>query len=188
VNGCTSPEASSDLVVNEVIAGFTSSVSVGEIPLDVDFTNTSTGATSYVWDFGDGNTSTDANPTNTFETIGEFVVTLTVTDGNCTDEMTMTITTSGLSVLTVPNVFSPNGDGMNDLFYVTAENLVSFSGTILNRWGEVVFSMQDETARWDGYTTAGIVVPDGTYFYIIEAEGADGETFEFTGHLMLIRD
>jgi gliding motility-associated-like protein len=187
VNGCTSPEASGDLVVNEVIAAFTPSSLTGEIPLDVIFTNNSTGAASYAWDFDDGNTSTATDPTNTFTDLGDYMVTLTATDGLCSDVATITITTTGVSVLTVPNVFSPNGDGINDQFIIAAENLTTFNGTIYNRWGETIFIMQDPSVRWDGYTNSGIQVPEGTYYYVITAERADGEPYKFAGHVTLTR-
>lgn len=79
----------------------------------------------------------------------------------------------------IPNVFTPNEDGMNDVFELSFpyESL-----TILNRWGNVVFSSQDGTATWNGETSIGNFCAEGVYFYIIEWLGT-----KFTGFVHLLR-
>lgn len=83
-------------VFTPVVAAFTSSVSSGTVPFAVTFTNASTGASSYSWDFGDGGSSTETSPTNTFNSSGSFTVTLTATGDGGVDTATDTITANGV--------------------------------------------------------------------------------------------
>ena len=94
------------------------------------------------------------------------------------------------SKLEVPNIFSPNGDGINDYFQVTAQTLKTFSGKIVNRYGRVVFEWTDwenEDAGWDGRLNGTTKATPGVYYYIIEAEGYDGVTYPLEGALHLVR-
>jgi len=81
------------------------------------------------------------------------------------------------SLLEIPNVFTPNGDGLNDFFQVKSLSLKSFSGQVFNRWGKLVYQWNDwksEDAGWNGLNQGtGAEVPAGTYYYIIEASGWD---------------
>ena len=187
---CTSEMDSVKIDVNpNPVADFNPTPSSGVIPLDVVFNNNSTGnSISYIWDFGDNNISTDQNPNYIFNAIGTYTTTLTVTDINgCTDATSSDIITSGVSVFVVPNVFTPNGDGVNDQLNVIYENIESFEGYIANRWGEVIFEWTSLDGGWNGRTKSGKESPTGTYYYVIHAIGADGVDYEITGHLRLIR-
>jgi gliding motility-associated-like protein len=85
--------------------------------------------------------------------------------------------------LNIPNVFTPNGDGINDVFLVTANGLKTYSIEIFNRWGKKVFSSADITNSWKGEN-----VNDGTFFYVITAESINGKMFNETGHIQRIGD
>lgn len=108
------------------------------------------------------------------------------TPGAVIQDITFSIDKSDLYV---PNAFSPNGDGKNDEFKVRVKSIVSFNMVIFNRWGKVVASGDQNSLRyeagddnngyficWDG-KSGGEVVPDGTYFIHIEAEGAGGRHY-----------
>lgn len=188
-NGCSSTD--SVTVVN--VAGPTASISAnptsGNIPLIVDFTDASTGSNlTYNWDFGDGGTSTTQNPTNTFNDVGTFEVILIVTDDNgCTASDSLTVSTDGESVLIIPNIFSPNGDGNNDIFNIQGTNISDIHGVIYNRWGQIVFEFDAIGNGWDGHTISGAVASEGTYFYVIDAVGADGIEYNYQGPFELVR-
>jgi gliding motility-associated-like protein len=93
------------------------------------------------------------------------------------------------SSLEVPNVFTPNGDGANDLFFVKAKNLVEIQAVIFDRWGNVVYEVNSLTGNieWDGKNSQGRVVAEGTYFYTIKAVGKDNTSYEKKGTVSLIR-
>ncbi len=94
------------------------------------------------------------------------------------------------SKLEVPNIFSPNGDGINDYFQVSAQTLKTFHGTIINRYGRVVYEWEDwETleAGWDGRLNGSTKGTPGVYYYIIKAEGFDEVVYELEGALHLVK-
>lgn len=90
-------------------------------------------------------------------------------------------------VLIVPNIFTPNGDGENDIFHLTCQNIQSQEGTIYNRWGSKMFSWSDNNGGWDGYTTTGTKASSGTYYYVVTILGIDHSEEIVTGWLQLIR-
>jgi gliding motility-associated-like protein len=95
------------------------------------------------------------------------------------------------SKLEVPNVFSPNADGINDFFQVKAQTLRTFSGVIVNRWGRTVFewtNWEDYEAGWDGKLSGGTDASPGVYYYVITAEGMDDAPYEIQGALHLMRE
>jgi gliding motility-associated-like protein len=187
---CTSSMDSVELTINpNPIADFTPSPSSGIIPLNVTFSNGSTGSgLSYSWDLGDNTTSTDQDPTHSYATIGTFTATLYVTDINgCTDETSADIITNGVSVFVVPNIFTPNGDGINDELTVIYENIETFNGFIANRWGEILYEWKHIDAGWNGRTKGGVPVPSGTYFYVLTAKGSDQVEYNIKGSFHLGR-
>jgi gliding motility-associated-like protein len=85
--------------------------------------------------------------------------------------------------LTVPNVFTPNGDGVNDVFFVNSKGITEYNITIVNRWGNPVFESTDVNASWDG-TSDGKKCVDGTYFYILKAK-SNTKDYLKQGHVTL---
>jgi len=88
----------------------------------------------------------------------------------------------------VPNVFSPNGDGVNDTYLIKAEFMSMYDITIFNRWGRKVFHSNDPTAPWDGTINGSPQAAAGVYYYIIKATCKNGQYFEKNGFLQLIRE
>jgi gliding motility-associated-like protein len=181
-NGCSSIIGTDNKLniqtLKSVTAAFTSDVTSGETPLHVQFNNQSmsTGTISYNWDFGNGTTSILKKPAATFDMVKEYTVCLIVDDGvkGCRDTMCSlieTITTPDL--LIVPNVFTPNGDGINDVLMITAKGLETLNAQIYNRWGEKLYEWNTLSGGWDGFTVSGMPAPAGTYFIILVASGAD---------------
>jgi gliding motility-associated-like protein len=161
-----------------VKAAFISDVTSGETPLPVQFTNlsTSTGVINYNWDFGNGNTSKMKDPSMTFDAINTYNVCLYVDDGGkgCRDTVCSQIevfTNSDITI--VPNVFTPNGDGINDILMITAKGLGAVDAQIYNRWGQKEYEWHTLNGGWDGYTASGVPATEGTYYIILQATGAD---------------
>ncbi|MBU1719505.1 MAG: PKD domain-containing protein, partial [Bacteroidetes bacterium] len=125
----------------------------------VKFTNQSQPADSivgYYWEFGDGENDNVVNPEHEYNYVGEYDVMLVVLTGDgCVDTVYKTVDV--IPREDIPNAFTPNGDGINDVF------LDGFQLTILNRWGQVLY---EGTDGWDG-TYNGQAVSKGTYFFIV---------------------
>ena len=148
------------------------------------------------WDFGDGTLSNDSLPFHAYSETGTYDIELIVRSGlECLD--TMVVTVDVVEGLIVPNVFTPNSDGWNDVFDVRTSAVGPYNLEIYNRWGNVVFSNQSPLISWDGTTQAGVNAPAGTYFYVIsKAEMNSGNAinneldnfnFKETGWVQVIR-
>ncbi len=185
VTGCQSTSTVNVSQAN-VTAAFTTDPSTGVAPLTVNFTNTSTGATSFNWNFGDSHTSNGISPSNIFTT-GTYTVMLTASSGSCTSTATVVIVVEDGLALEIPNVFTPNNDGSNDIFTIKSTGVKEISLQIFNRWGEKLFEFTGSKAAWDGMTPQGMKVPDATYFYFVKATGFDNTQIEKHGTVNLFR-
>jgi gliding motility-associated-like protein len=177
-----------NLTVEEIFSDFSANPLLGVAPLTVSFTNTSNNAIFSIWNFGDSlSTDTTFNPSFIFNQDGEYIVSLVSISANgCTDTSETTIVVEKIE-LTIPNVFSPNGDGINDTFRVIAKGYKLLKGEIYNRWGMKLYEWDKPNASWDGRTTTGMIVPEGTYFYAITIEDTEGKQLIKTGPLSLFR-
>jgi len=183
-------------VVTAVVSNsqnITSSASVdstiGFAPLTVQFSNvSSTNITNWFWVFGDGTTGTGTNPTHTYNTAGTYTAIVTVSNASgCSTNDTVVINVRDLpSDVFIPNVFTPNGDGVNDTFYIPSKGIIEFDMKIYDRWGILLFESTSSIKGWDGKTKNGNNVSDGTYYYLIEAKGIDGKFYKYNGFLTLI--
>ena len=189
VNGCTS---TSSVYIHEtfVSAIILADPTTGQMPLTVNFTNLGIADNSY-WDFANGETFADTNNISVpspviYETQGTYIVTLTSTNGQCTATTQITIEVIGTSILIVPNVFTPNGDGSNDVFEFIHRNIVELNCVIFNRWGKQVAEITAPDKFWDG-KIGGANASDGTYFYILKAKGLDDVDYNLKGTISLIR-
>lgn len=154
---------------------------------DLQFINNSSGnIRSYYWDFGDGNNSLDEAPLHRYQEAGIYQVELTAYDAwGCVTSTTFEIEILDY-FLEVPNVFSPNGDGINDYYFPKFLYIETLSFTIMNKWGEVLFHTEELDSRgWDGTYRGQKVIP-GNYIYKINFTTTDGRTFSDTGALMLL--
>ncbi len=104
-----------------------------------------------------------------------------------TDSVASDSTTVLTSTLVVPNAFSPNHDQINDIFKVKSyQNIVEFHAYIFNRWGQKLYEWTNIDGGWDG-TYRGNDVKQGTYFVLVKAKGADGETYNIRKDVNLLR-
>jgi len=166
---------------NGLTANFTYSPTEVELGNTVVFTDhsTTTGSpiASWTWTIGQDTyvNSTNEDVSQYMGTPGYYGVTLVVTNQ---DGCKATYTDSILVDvrLVVPNVFTPNGDGVNDYLTLTYNMFKSFSITILNRWGDVVYANDSKQGLilWDGRTQFGKPCSDGVYFYVLKGILLDG--------------
>ncbi|MBK8498909.1 MAG: gliding motility-associated C-terminal domain-containing protein [Flavobacteriales bacterium] len=191
-NGCGTDDEQVVVDAIAVTASFTMDPASGLAPLAVEFTNTSTPqSATFSWAFGDGAQSMLASPAHTYLDAGTYTVLLVATDQGCFSSATATITVDGIapdtSGVSVPNIFTPNGDGVNDVLAPLTVNIASMDMEIINRWGQVVARLQWPRQVWDARTFAGEPAPDGTYFYVLKALGKDGRAHELKGTITLVR-
>ena len=193
-NGC---EGTASLLVTGVPnpdAYFTASPNSGVIPLNVDFQNLTTNATDYYWDFGNGDSLNYAEPnapviSSLYNDVGIYSVILTAFNELCSDTYTLEIDANliGDPIIFVPNVFSPNQDGVNEQFILETENIASLELIILNRWGNVMTTIESLEIGWDGATKSGSEATEGVYFYKYNAIGINGQELSGHGFLTLVR-
>jgi gliding motility-associated-like protein len=190
-NGCENTDQVTVKVFQLPLAVFSADVLSGQTPLNVNFTNSSQMANTYSWDFGNGVTvnTTDLSPVSTtYSTAGVFTVTLVASNGICTDDQILIITTGTPPPMEifVPNVFTPNDKEDNEGYWVNVINGKSFEGVIVNRWGNVMYTMGELNEKWDGNYN-GKPAEDGVYFIKYTATGLDGEVKEGHTFFHLIR-
>ncbi len=171
-------------------ASFEISDNPAPINFDVRFNDTSVGAETWNWTFGDFvGTSDIQNPTYNYPTEGNYNVTLTVIDDvGCVDTARTTITIEGFLVLPprLPNTFSPNNDGMNDVYLVRGGPFTELEFTVYDGWGSEIFKTTDQNIGWDG-TEGGKQSPTGVYVYTVKATNLKGDSFDYSGKINLIR-
>ncbi len=156
--------------------------------------NQSIGANMFTWDFGDGGTSTDAEPQHTYTQEGVYDVTLVASSSNgCADttKLVAAVRVEKGAQLLIPNAFSPNlsgpgGNGENDIFIPLMRGVSEFEMTVFDRWGELLFETHSAESGWDGYYK-GKLCPQDVYVYKIVAKYENGQTVTRVGDIHLIR-
>lgn len=155
--------------------------------LPITFQNTTINGSTYLWYFGDGNSSTVVHPYNIYEEPGTYLVTLIATDEKgCLDSISKPITIEEAYYIYVPNTFTPDGFRHNNTFEVSTVGIRSLQIVIFNRWGQEVFFSEDLKFEWDG-TFGGVISQDGTYVWKIKYITNSGREETILGHINLIR-
>ena len=153
----------------------------------VNFTNQSTGAVAYSWDFGDGDTSTLANPQHQFAATGTYTVCLKAINAQgCVDDTCIAVKAIVLPLLDVPSAFTPGRFGINSRIQVQGFGIARMQWTIYNRWGQKVYETNSVKSSWDG-TYKGKLQPADVYAYTLEVTFTDGTKAKKTGDITLIR-
>jgi gliding motility-associated-like protein len=187
-NGCSNMDAVVVSVGIVPTADFELTLSLVCEGIEAQFLDSSLNATAWEWNFGDGAVSTVQNPAHSFNYGANYVITLIAHNPPCSDTIQKTISISGLTnylSFQNANVFTPNHDGINDCFNlvpeITGVNKVKFSScatlTIYDRWGVPVYHSAYPGACWDGTTTAGLPVSEGTYFFVFDINGIKEKGF-----------
>jgi gliding motility-associated-like protein len=179
-----------DTIIN-ITSDFTAKPLTGCAPLLVTFTNSSINGADYYWYFGDGVFDSTINPIHIYDSGTYHIYLIAYNNTNrCTnppDSTGLTITVDNCE-LSIPNVFSPNGDGKNDFFNLIAEGYTNFHLIIFDRWGLKIFESSNAANQWNGkVNNTGGDCPDGTYYYIFTANDPSGIPFTNKGFISLIR-
>lgn len=155
--------------------------------LPIQFQNLTIDGETYVWDFGDNQSSTDVHPSNTYLDPGFYIVTLIAYDDKgCTDTIMRPIEIEEEWYIYVPNAFTPDGDRFNNDFRVSTVGIQTLNIAIYNRWGQEVFTANYLDFIWDG-TYTGLYVPDGIYTYKIEFLTNSERRKTIVGHVSVLK-
>jgi gliding motility-associated-like protein len=156
----------------------------------IQFNNSSEGAASYLWNFGDASvdsTSIIAEPFHDYTAAGTYTVTLIIQNSEgCTDTTTQIIVVQPDFYFYYPNSFSPNGNGLNDIYLTYGKGIKIFHMDVFNKWGELLFSSDDITKGWDGFYK-GSMVPPGVYVGTFYIEGYRDQLKQFYTDINVIR-
>lgn len=182
VDGCLVDTTYADFVCpfDYPVANFYSTPPITDLlNTEIDFTNLSTGNNlTYLWTFNSGlnpDSSSATNPTfifsNTIPGVYEIELAATSNPEGCVRTFVGTVVINGIYLFFVPNSFTPNGDGVNDLFFPEGEGIdfTNYTMQIFNRWGEVLFESSDASKGWDG-TYKGKSLKADTYIWKIVAK------------------
>jgi FOG: PKD repeat len=190
---CSDTVSQSVELDNALKAGF---LSPGEVcpKKEIAFQNVSSGnVVAYYWDFGDGTTSNlETPPDHLFPDTWAgktYDVSLAVRNSlGCYDTAVRQILKMQSCYLTVPNAFTPNGDGINDYLYpLNAFSATDLDFQVYNRYGQLVFETHDWTRKWDG-TVSGVAQEFGTYIWVLKyTDIISGKKFLLRGTSVLIR-
>lgn len=184
-DGCDrSAEASVNVVISEIDAAFTFDYDYPERPI----INYSTRNRSYHWIFPDGTESNQFAPFYTPEFGQTAPVMLHVTDSYGCEASAMEFYDPPMSIF-IPTAFTPDGDGLNDLFYAKGHNVAEFHLIIFDRWGTVVFESADINEAWNGESPKGnnAIAGDNIYPYRYVARSWSGQVQEGKGTVILLR-
>ena len=138
------------------------------------------------WDFGDNNSSSQQNPSNTFNIGGTYKVVLFVEDENgCMDSVSQNVLVKDELLIFIPNAFSPNNDGLNDVFRITGLGFDNIKMSIYSRWGEKIYESND-FKEWNGIYK-GADVQTGVYLYMMTITDSKGWKSYRSGEIHLVR-
>lgn len=157
-------------------------------PTTIVFDNNSSNASSYDWTLADQSTSTEFSPSQYFNSGGEYNITLVVTDDNgCQDSISKTLLIEELVSISMPNIITPNGDNVNDIFSVTATGIDEYKLLVFNRWGQLVYVSTDINEGWNAKSKTGQLVVQGVYSVIVNYTiASSGKGDSVNGHVTVL--
>ncbi len=159
---------------------------------DWKFTYTGSSADHYEWYFEDGQTDFQMGPLlKTFSKTGDFKTKLIVyTNQGCYDSLSQMIFLKPELLYHLPNAFSPNNDGLNDVWpgsYVPSFGLRKYSLKVIDRWGNIMFTSNDPTIGWDGRDKDGFAALEGVYAFEINFRYIDDKLYVHRGTLTVLK-
>lgn len=180
----------------------------------VQFTNSSQGETSWIWNFGDGSSSNVQNPSHTYADTGWYCITLIVSNstGQCKDTTIHCIHVLGEFTFYIPNTFTPNSSGINEFFFGKGRGIKEYAITIFDRWGNLIYDCYKQgydpvmdknpaeglssACTWDGTVTnrgadmngkSGERVQEDVYVWKVKLTDIFDRKHDYIGHVNVVR-
>jgi gliding motility-associated-like protein len=185
-DGCVDTSEHSIRVVAMPEASFILNPLEPFIGKEVQFVSTSKHTVHYLWSISQQNVGTENTLFHTFQSEGEFVVLLTTFNEMCWDTSSETIWVNGSKNLWLPNVFTPDGDGVNDEFKVVYRNSKGGVLSIFNQWGQLLYISNDLNKGWDGTFEGQPCKPD-VYVYTVDYFKSANNKAQLSGNVTLLR-
>ncbi len=169
---------------------------VSPVNTTITFTDVSSSGGISVWDFGDpssgSNTSSLTSDSHTYNAQGIYCITLISSNvSGCADTTSECVTIADEATISTPNIFTPNDDGINDVFYFLTTSVKELNCSIYDRWGLKIAewtSTSDGINGWDGRTTSGLVATDGVYYFVMTANTLNNKVINQTGFIHLLTE
>jgi len=140
------------------------------------------------WDFGDGGSSQQLPAVHTYQRPGKYRIRFTAQDEyGCPIQLYRLLEVRKPVQLWIPSAFSPNGDGINDYWFVSHQLIRQLEVRLYNRWGKLVFFSADPGFRWNGKGPDGKDLQEGVYMYVLSTVDTDGLPRQYSGSLTLLR-
>ncbi|MEQ9064096.1 MAG: gliding motility-associated C-terminal domain-containing protein [Vicingaceae bacterium] len=171
-------------------ASIYASLKSGKLPLSVRFENQGSQTGMVRWIIAGEDIDRDVQQlSHTFTNSGNYWVVLEITDDKgYRSKDSVEISVDNNTYITIPNAFSPNGDGINDAFVIDTDGLSSIKCSILDQTGKEVFRYEQLHGHWDGRDFSGRELPQGTYFFIVEAYDSEQNPILRRGTVSLFRN
>lgn len=153
----------------------------------VQFYNQTSTTGQFFWSFGDGDTSVYFAPNHLYDSVGIYEVQLiTIDDNGCVDTTLKKIEIKPTSTFYVPNAFTPNKDGVNDVFKPFFTNITDLDVQIFDRWGAKIYEYKNLDGAWDG-KYQGEMAQSDVYVYKIKTKDVRERVQSYVGHVTLVR-
>jgi len=195
-NGCNQSIPVNVPTSGPPVAAFTNNPdTVNMLDALVYFTDHSTNSSTWLWNFGDPHnpaSSFTQNSTHTYSDTGIYCITLIVTDpgGVCKDTTVHCIKVEAPYTFYIPNCFTPNGDGFNEMFIGEGTYIKTFLILVFDRWGNKIFESNDITKGWDGKYQGGNsdkLVPEDVYVWKVNIVDTNDKKHNYIGRVSLVR-
>ncbi len=153
----------------------------------VQFYNQTSTTGQFFWSFGDGDSSALFAPNHLYDSVGSYEIQLITIDNNgCVDTTLKLIEIKPTSTFYVPNSFTPNKDGVNDVFRPYFTNITAIDVQIFDRWGAKIYEYKNLDGSWDG-AYKGEMSQSDVYVYKIKTKDVRDKVGNYVGHVTLVR-
>jgi len=175
-------------VTQSALASFNASLNAPGYPTQMILTNYSTYTINNIWNYSDAAPDNSVHAVKNYSASGNYSINLIAFGNNaCNDTSFYSFRIADSSGITMPNIFTPNNDSINDIYKPVSRGISQMNAFIYNRFGTLIYSWDKTAGYWDGYTSSGEPCQSGVYFCVLEATGFDGKSYKLKSKVTLLR-